>query len=98
MSSFGADSAVMLHMIAEIDRTMPVIFLETGKHFAETLGYRDALVADFGLTDIRISSPTKPRSSGSIRPATSTRPTPTPAAISARSSRWRAASSRFAPG
>ncbi|RUW43475.1 phosphoadenosine phosphosulfate reductase family protein, partial [Mesorhizobium sp. M8A.F.Ca.ET.021.01.1.1] len=46
VSSFGADSAVLLHMIAEIDRTLPVIFLDTGKHFEETLGYRDALVAD----------------------------------------------------
>ena len=54
VSSFGADSAVLLHMIAEIDRTLPVIFLDTGKHFDETLDYRDALVADFGLTNIRV--------------------------------------------
>jgi phosphoadenosine phosphosulfate reductase len=57
VSSFGADSAVLLHMIAEIDRTLPVIFLDTGKHFEETLGYRDALVADFGLTNIRVIKP-----------------------------------------
>ena len=57
VSSFGADSAVLLHMIAKIDRSLPVIFLDTGKHFEETLGYRDALVADFGLTDIRVISP-----------------------------------------
>jgi phosphoadenosine phosphosulfate reductase len=57
VSSFGADSAVLLHMIAKIDRTLPVIFLDTGKHFEETLGYRDALVADFGLTDIRVITP-----------------------------------------
>src|SRR4029079_17013965 len=37
VSSFGADSAVLLHMIAEVDRTLPVIFLDTGKHFEETL-------------------------------------------------------------
>ncbi|RVC60492.1 phosphoadenosine phosphosulfate reductase, partial [Mesorhizobium sp. M00.F.Ca.ET.038.03.1.1] len=57
VSSFGADSAVLLHMISEIDRTLPVIFLDTGKHFEETLGYRDALVADFGLTDVRVIKP-----------------------------------------
>jgi phosphoadenosine phosphosulfate reductase len=44
-------------MIAEIDRSLPVIFLDTGKHFGETLEYRDALAADLGLTDVRIISP-----------------------------------------
>lgn len=57
VSSFGADSAVLLHMIAEVDRSLPIIFLDTGKHFGETLDYRDALAADFGLTDIRIITP-----------------------------------------
>lgn len=57
VSSFGADSAVLLHLIAEFDRHVPIVFLDTGKHFSETLDYRDALVADFGLTDIRVVSP-----------------------------------------
>lgn len=57
VSSFGADSAVLLHMIAEIDRGLPIVFLDTGKHFEETLDYRDALAADFGLTDIRVIKP-----------------------------------------
>jgi phosphoadenosine phosphosulfate reductase len=57
VSSFGADSAVLLHLIAEVDRHLPVIFLDTGKHFEETLRYRDALAADFGLTDIRVIEP-----------------------------------------
>ncbi len=57
VSSFGADSAVLLHMVARIDRHLPVIFLDTGKHFGETLDYRDALAADLGLTDIRIVTP-----------------------------------------
>jgi phosphoadenosine phosphosulfate reductase len=57
VSSFGADSAVLLHMISEIDRSLPVIFLDTGKHFEETLDYRDALVADFGLTNVRVIKP-----------------------------------------
>jgi phosphoadenosine phosphosulfate reductase len=57
VSSFGADSAVLLHMIAEVDRTLPVLFLDTGKHFDETLQYRAALVADFGLTNVRTIGP-----------------------------------------
>jgi phosphoadenosine phosphosulfate reductase len=57
VSSFGADSAVLLHMIATVDRSVPVVFLDTGKHFGETLDYRDALIADFGLTDLRIVTP-----------------------------------------
>ncbi|HSM54087.1 MAG TPA: phosphoadenosine phosphosulfate reductase family protein, partial [Erythrobacter sp.] len=43
VSSFGAESAVLLHLIASIDPGVPVLFLETGKHFPETLEYRDTL-------------------------------------------------------
>ena len=57
VSSFGANSAVLLHMIAQIDRSLPVVFLDTGKHFEETLRYRDELVADLGLTNVRIVRP-----------------------------------------
>ncbi|MBX3567382.1 MAG: phosphoadenylyl-sulfate reductase [Rhizobiaceae bacterium] len=57
VSSFGADSAVLLHMIAQVDRALPIVFLDTGKHFGETLDYRDALAEDFGLTDIRVVTP-----------------------------------------
>lgn len=57
VSSFGADSAVLLHMIAEVDRSVPVIFLDTGKHFGETLDYRDDLAADLGLENLRIVQP-----------------------------------------
>lgn len=57
VSSFGADSAVLLDIIARVDRSLPVLFLDTGKHFEETLSYRDALAADFGLTDIRALPP-----------------------------------------
>lgn len=44
VSSFGAESAVILAMAAEIDRTTPVLFLDTGKLFGETLRYRDRLI------------------------------------------------------
>jgi phosphoadenosine phosphosulfate reductase len=53
VSSFGADSAMLLALVADIDRDVPVIFLDTGKHFAETLAYRDDLVARLGLRDVR---------------------------------------------
>ena len=52
VSSFGAESAVLLHLIASIDRGVPVLFLETGKHFAETLAYRDELAERLGLTNV----------------------------------------------
>ena len=61
VSSFGADSAVLLHMIAEVDRNLPVVFLDTGQHFGETLAYRDALVADFGLANITVIRPDENR-------------------------------------
>ncbi|PKP89246.1 MAG: phosphoadenylyl-sulfate reductase [Alphaproteobacteria bacterium HGW-Alphaproteobacteria-16] len=49
VSSFGAESAVLLHLIASVDPSVPVLFLDTGKHFAETLAYRDRLVQLLGL-------------------------------------------------
>lgn len=57
VSSFGADSALLLALVAEIDRGVPVLFLDTGMHFPETLAYRDTLVAHLGLTDVRSLAP-----------------------------------------
>ncbi|AXJ96309.1 MULTISPECIES: phosphoadenylyl-sulfate reductase [unclassified Sphingomonas] len=57
VSSFGAESAVLLHMVAAIDRDIPVIFTNTQKMFGETLAYRDALVERLGLTDLRVVRP-----------------------------------------
>lgn len=57
VSSFGAESAVLLHMVSRIDPMTPVIFLDTGKLFAETLAYRDALAGRLGLGDIRSVAP-----------------------------------------
>ncbi len=57
VSSFGADSAVLLHMVAQVDRATPVIFVDTGFLFPETLTYRDELVALLGLTDVRAMEP-----------------------------------------
>lgn len=57
VSSFGADAAVLLHLIAGIDPATPVLFTDTGHHFPETLAYRDALTARLGLTDVRTIHP-----------------------------------------
>ena len=57
VSSFGAESAVILDLVAGVDPHVPVIFLETGKHFPETLAYRDRLVARLGLRDVRSVRP-----------------------------------------
>jgi len=53
VSSFGTESAILLHMISQIDKATPVVFLETGKLFPETLEYRDQLIERLGLTDVR---------------------------------------------
>ena len=52
VSSFGAESAVLLHLVAQVDPGVPVLFLETGKHFSETLAYRDDLVERIGLKNL----------------------------------------------
>ncbi len=59
VSSFGAESAALLHLVAEIDPATPVIFLDTEKHFAQTLSYRKKLAKTLGLTDIRDIQPDK---------------------------------------
>lgn len=56
-TSMGVDSAVLLHMVSRIDPSLPIIFLDTGKHFRETLAYRDELVSRFGLTGFRNVTP-----------------------------------------
>ncbi len=57
VSSFGAESAVLLHMVAAIDPNTPVLFLNTGKLFGETLRYRDRLQDILGLGDLRSLAP-----------------------------------------
>ena len=57
VSSFGSESVVLLHMISEIDPSTPVLFLNTGKLFGETLRYRDRLQEVLGLTDLRAVFP-----------------------------------------
>lgn len=57
VSSFGAESALLLHLAADIDRDLPILFLDTGKHFDETLMYRDILAGRFDFTDLRSIEP-----------------------------------------
>ena len=57
VSSFGADAAALLHMVAQIDKATPVIFVDTGQHFPETLAYRDDLVERLGLTNVVVAEP-----------------------------------------
>ena len=57
VSSFGTESAVLLHMISRIRPDLPILFLDTGKLFGETKRYRDQLVKLLGLTDVRSITP-----------------------------------------
>ncbi|WP_408872539.1 phosphoadenylyl-sulfate reductase [Gluconobacter roseus] len=58
ISSFGAESAVLLDLVAQIDPSVPVFFLDTKRHFPETLEYRDRLSRRLGLSDVRSLAPT----------------------------------------
>lgn len=57
VSSFGADSAVLLHMVAQIDRATPVLFIDTLMLFEETKTYQRELAQQLGLTDLRTIGP-----------------------------------------
>ncbi|WP_423882613.1 phosphoadenylyl-sulfate reductase [Bradyrhizobium sp.] len=57
VSSFGTESAALLKLMAEVDPAIPVIFLDTGWLFEETLAYRDRLIAALGLQDVRSIRP-----------------------------------------
>lgn len=57
VSSFGAESVVMLSLIAEVDASLPVIFIDTGMHFPQTLDYRDEVIERLGLTGVRNINP-----------------------------------------
>ncbi|WP_430396167.1 phosphoadenylyl-sulfate reductase [Ferrovibrio sp.] len=57
VSSFGADAAVLLHLVAQVNPATPVLFIDTGKLFDETLAYREQLTAQLGLTDLRVLRP-----------------------------------------
>lgn len=57
VSSFGAESVTLLHLVAEIEPAAPVLFIDTEMLFAETLEYQADMARDLGLRDIRIIRP-----------------------------------------
>ena len=59
VSSFGTESAALLKVMADVDPAIPVIFLDTGWLFEETLAYRDTLIAALGLRDVRSIKPSE---------------------------------------
>ena len=60
-SSFQTQSVPLLHIISRVCPEMPVIFLDTGYHFPETLAFRDELKARFNL-NIVVIQPTVTKS------------------------------------
>jgi len=58
-SSFGAESAVLLDLVAQVDPGLPVIFLDTNELFDETVEYRATLQARLGLTNVVVVRPTE---------------------------------------
>ena len=59
VSSFGTESAALLKVMADVDPAIPVIFLDTGWIFEETLAYRDTLIKTLGLRDVRSIKPSQ---------------------------------------
>jgi phosphoadenosine phosphosulfate reductase len=57
VSSFGTESAALLKIVADVDPQIPVVFLDTGWLFQETLDYRDQLTKLLGLRDVRSIKP-----------------------------------------
>jgi phosphoadenosine phosphosulfate reductase len=59
VSSFGTESAALLKVMADVDPAIPVVFLDTGWLFEETLAYRDTLISALGLRDVRSIKPSE---------------------------------------
>lgn len=59
VSSFGAESVALIHLVAKVEPATPVLFLDTGKLFRETLDYQADIARDLGLRDLRIIRPSE---------------------------------------
>ena len=57
-SSFQSHSLVLLHMLSRIDPSIPVIFINTGYHFPETVAFRDQIAKQFGMNVVDLKSRT----------------------------------------
>ena len=60
-SSFQSHSLVLLHILSRIDNTIPVVFINTGYHFPETVEFRDKVVSQFGLKHLIDLKPDTPK-------------------------------------
>ncbi len=59
VSSFGAESVVLLHMVSILDRSLPVLFIDTEMLFEETLAYQAEVADSLGLTGVRRIAPAR---------------------------------------
>ena len=57
VSSYGAEAIILLHMVSQIDKNLPVIFVDTGKLFGETKRYRQEVNQFLNLTNVIIEQP-----------------------------------------
>ncbi|WND01524.1 phosphoadenylyl-sulfate reductase [Temperatibacter marinus] len=57
VSSFGSESVVLLHLVSQVAKNIPVLFLDTGKLFGETKRYRDTLIERLGLQKVITITP-----------------------------------------
>ena len=61
VSSFGAESVVLLHLVSVIAPETPVLFIDTRMLFAETLDYQRELAETLHLCDVRTIRAAQPR-------------------------------------
>lgn len=59
VSSFGAESVVLLHMLSQVAPDTPILFLDTEMLFPETLTYQREVAELLGLTDVRVIRPSR---------------------------------------
>lgn len=57
LSSFGTEAAAGLALLAKVAAGTPVLFLDTRRHFAQTLSYRDRLIEALGLENVKTLEP-----------------------------------------
>ena len=55
-NSFQIEDMVVLHLLRQIAPDIPVLFLDTGYHFAETYAYRDRMVQEWGLNLVSLEA------------------------------------------
>src|SRR5438067_12290894 len=58
--SFGGGGVVLAHLLSRIDRTVPVLFLDSGFHFAETYAFKERFAKRYGLNLVELKPLTDP--------------------------------------